>query len=228
MELYQKFQVVQFLVILCACIIGTIQLRKTPSPERKYILPFCYIDLVMTGIAIYHYFKQIYPVYVFWIELFFTFCEILFLTNYISSIIEIKKSIITPSTIFILSSSCSYIAFKDPTIIPLLLTEIYLTIYAFLYIIWLFKNNSFFVLKKARHYWIVMGIIICYTLSIPYWISDTFIKINGTTQLYQEVSLILFISFIIFNMFMFILFIKAFLCKVQQQPSSYGPLQAQS
>lgn len=222
MELYQKFQVVQFLVILCACIIGTIQLRKTSSPERKYILPFCYIDLVVTGIGIYNYLISQFPNYLLIIVFLYTCCEVFLLSNYICAIINKKIHLIIPLFLCFSSLIFSYIFFKSPIILPLLTTELYLTYFAFLYIRWLFTKKEFYILQQSSHYWIVMGIILCYTASIPYWIGDVLIKSSGIWQLHTDVTLILFIFYVVMNMFMFILFIKAFLCEKQQHISYSG------
>ncbi|MBC6492630.1 hypothetical protein BC349_16330 [Flavihumibacter stibioxidans] len=225
MELYQKFQVVQFLVILCACIIGTIKLRKTPSPERKYILTFCYIDLVVLGIGIFNYLIHEYPTYLFLLVYIYTCCEVFFLSYYISTIINKKVHFAIPLLLCITSLIFSLAFFKSPTILPLLTTELYLTFFAFLYIRWLFTKRNFFILQQTRHYWIVMGIILSYTASIPYWIGDVLIKSSGIWQLHIDVTLILFIFYVIMNTLMFVSFIKAFLCKQQQHTSYFGVLE---
>lgn len=222
MELYQKFQVAQFLVILAACIIGTIKLPKTSSPERRYILPFCYIDLVVTGYIIYNYSKHMYPDMIDIVVLLFSGCEIFFLSYYIQTITRKKIHVIFPISVFVISPIISIVLFKNPTILPLLTTELYLTYFVFLYIRWLFLKKEFFILHHASHYWIVIGIILCYTASIPYWISDVLIKSSGIWKLHIDITLILFNVYIAMNSFMFVLFIKGFLCQKQQRTFYYG------
>lgn len=219
MELYQKFQVVQFLVILSACVIGTIKLGKTPSPERKYILPFCYIDLVATGIGVYNYYINEYPDYLYIMFYLFTCCEVLFLSFYISAILNKKIGYFTPISICIASLIGSQILFKVPSTLPSLTTELYLTYFGYLYVRWLFLKKNFFILQHTKHYWIVIGIILCYTASIPYWIGDVLIRSSGILELYTDIVLILFMVYIAMNIFMFLLFIKGFLC--QKQHSYY-------
>lgn len=227
MELYQKFQVVQFLVILCACIIGTIQLRKTPSPERKYILPFCYIDLVVLGIIVYYYTINKYPNIIDFLVLLFNGCEIFLLSFYVQTITRKKRDFLYPFAVFTLSPILSIILFKNPTILPLLSTEIFLTHFAFKYIKWLFEGDRILKLNNSKHYWIMMGIILCYTISIPFWISFILVLASGESELYTLINEVLFIFYILLNIIMFILFIKAFLCNPQHQQYSSGQLQAQ-
>ena len=216
MEFFQKFQVVQFLVILAACIIGTLKLGKTSSPERKYILPFCYIDLVVTGVSIYNYYIGEEPMYLHILVFLFTCCEVIFLSFYISAILNKKIKYFVPSAFCIISLIASIILFKSLITLPYLTTELYLSYFGFLYIKWLFLKKDFFILKHTNHYWIVIGIILCYTASIPYWIADVLIKSSGIFELHRQYTLILFIAYIAMNIFMFILFIKGFLCQKQQ------------
>ena len=94
MELYQKFQVIQFMVILVTCIVGLRLLREGKSPEKTYILPFCVIDLVVTGVTVYTYYYYKFHFNLTLLVVIFSWVEMFSISYYISEIIGEKKEIL--------------------------------------------------------------------------------------------------------------------------------------
>jgi hypothetical protein len=210
MELQQQLQIVQFLIILIAGCLGIFLLWNKNSPERKYILLFCLIDIPIMAITSYYYTNQIY-FKLFWLyELLFSWCEIFLISFYISDIISKNKKILPPALICIICPALSFLLLKNLHEIPLLASNIYLTYYVFLYFRWIFTSKTQFNLLKASHFWIVLGVCLCYSTTIPYWITELIIWTWGGMDLHEKIDLNLFSIFIILNMIMYILFIRSF------------------
>lgn len=228
MELYQKFQVVQFCIILITCIIGLRLFREETSPERKFILPFCFIDLVTTGIIVFNHIKGEFLINRFTtLLILFSWAEIYFIPKYIGYVIEKKPKITTQLILFFLPPILSNIIFNDLTLLSMLLSVIYISFYNYKYLIWLFLNKRTITLEEIRHAWIIMGIIISYTASIPYWLSDILFHANGNQPTISSINKVLFAIYVLLNIIMYLFFIKAFLCKSKQVELSSGQLQAQ-
>lgn len=227
MELYQKFQVVQFIVILATCLVGLRLLWEGKSPEKTYILPFCIIDLVVTGIIVINHLIGRYPNYFQIIIIIFSWCEIFFISQYISSVIGRKKNTFRLVAICLLSPICSYILLHDYTLFPMLITGIYLSYCSYLYLEFLITQKNNVNVSTTPHYWIILGTIVCYTASIPYWISEILFKLSNIEELNYELSQILFTIFVILNICLHLIFIKAFICKYQQHKLLLGQFQSQ-
>jgi len=148
--------------------------------------------------------------------------EILLIPNYISTIIGKKKQITIQLIICASTFMLSNYIVQNPTTILYLLSNLYITYFACLYFIWLFKNNEKLDLKKTTHYWIVMGICICFTGSIPYYLSEILIVKFESEEIYSQISSTYHTTFILLNITMYFFFIKAFLCKTKSQKSFSG------
>jgi hypothetical protein len=181
--------------------------------EKKFILPYCIFNVLAMFVLLPDEFISLPASLIFLVMYLFACVEIIFLPNYIASIIGEKKGylmqIIICSTAFILSN----ILVKNPTTVFFLICNIYITYYVCKYFIWLFKGDERFDLKKTNHYWIIMGISICYTGSIPYFIAELFILRFGKFELYNSLVQIIFSTYIVLNISMYLFFVKSFLCK---------------
>ena len=221
MELYQKFQVVQFVVILATCLVGLRLLKEGKSPEKTYILPFCLIDLVVTGVTVYTYYYYKFHFNLTILVVVFSWVEIFLISYYIKDVTGENKEIFIPLSLCIISPIISKILLEDYHLLPMVTSCIYITFYTFKYIKWIFHKESNISLKETRHYWIVLGIMLCYTTSIPYWISDLFLQ-RSFADMYHHLSRAFFIYFVCLNVIMHLFFIKAFLWKVQLVKSFSG------
>ena len=218
----QVLKILQTLFIILGtitCFIGT---KRNYEQERRYILPYCaYSALAMCFLLSSEIIN--YPVSLIYTVMYIAGClEILLIPNYISSIIGKIKTyhtqIIICSSTFILS----ILAVQTPTTLLYLFSNLYITYYTCQYFIWLFKTNEKLDLKATTHYWLIMGLCICFTGSIPYYLSELFILKFEGHEVYDKLVKSFHATFIILNITMYILFIKAFICKRKSQKSSFG------
>lgn len=210
MTFYQKVQVVQYFVIIVTGITGIILLRKKSGPERRYILPFILIDIpVMTGI-LYQYIKGIDLKTFFLFSTFYSWCEIFLIPFYFSEIIGKKKNFIVPIFLCVSTPLISYKFLGNIHEIPLLASNFYLSYYVFLYFDWIFKSSTQYDLIKSSHFWISIGILLSYTTTIPYFITDLVLYSWANGRLYDFLDLTLFLIFLILNIVMYFLFMRSF------------------
>jgi hypothetical protein len=216
--------ILQTLVIWTATIICYKSTRVDGGLEKKFILPYCYLNsLVMIPLTLIEFIGI--PIKVTFIIMFTFACiEIVILPSYIASVIGRKKNIAVAIIISILALLISEILIKTTTSVIYLFCNIYITFYVYKYFIWLFSEKDRLVLKHTPHYWIIMGICICYTTSIPYFIAELFLIKLGGFEAYRKVGNIAFLTYILLNICMFILFIKSFKCKINLQRSLSGQL----
>lgn len=210
MILHQKIQIVQFFVITITGISGIFLLRKKNCPERKYILTFTLLDIpVMIGI-LYQYIKGINLNTFFYFSIFYSWCEIFLIPFYISEIIGKKKNFIIPTTLCISTPLISYYFLGNMHEIPLLTSNFYLSYFIFLYFKWVFKTPRHYDLINSSHFWIAIGILLSYTTTIPYFITDLVLYSWAKGRLYDYLDLTLFIIFLILNMIMYLMFLRSF------------------
>ena len=213
MTLFQFLTLFQTIVIT----VGAITCYLAPSAnfvkEKKFILPYCICNVMAMSILLPDEFISLPARLIYAVMYCFACIEIIFIPNYIASIIGKKKrylvQIITCASAFILSN----IVVKNPTSLFFLICNLYITYYVCKYFIWLFKGTDRLELKQTSHYWIIMGICFCYTGSIPYFIAELFILRFGGDELYDELVQIIFSTYIILNISMYIIFIKTFSCR---------------
>lgn len=210
MLLFEKFQVVQLFVIVTTSIVGIVNLFGKKCPERKYILLLLALDIPVMTIIVYHYFKDIDTPTLWFSTIFYSWCEIFLIPFYISEIISIKKDFLTPSIIAISSPILSILLLHSLHELPYLFTNIYISYYIFKYFKWIFTYDKQFDLLKTSHFWIVLGILLCYTTSLPYFITDLIIYTWARKDFHHNVDLNLFVIFLILHMIMTILFVKGF------------------
>ncbi len=216
------FTVIQFIIIILGTIICVVTTQKNKDHEKKYILPYCLANFFAMIILAAVEFIKIPLIITESTMYIFACCEIFLLPNYIATVIGEKNNYFIQIIICIGTYILSRLLINNYTSILYLISNVYITIYVCKYFIWLFKIKEVINLKNASHYWIVMGICVCYTGSIPYWISEIIIlKIKGY-QYYSELANVTFNIYIILNIFMYILFSKALLCTTKQQKYYYG------
>src|SRR5437867_11612816 len=144
MHLYKKFQIIQLLVICLTIFIGFKNCKKANSPERKFILPFCISECIILSVAIYNYLNNSFPTYLYFLVVIFSWCEIFFLSFYICSIINKKHNILIPISINIICPLVSMMTFNNPTLIPMVASNVYISLFIFWYFKWLFTNKYIF------------------------------------------------------------------------------------
>lgn len=215
MSSLQVFTLFQILTILTACILSLLYIQDDTSPERKFIQPYIFLNMASMLILGWIEFIHIPRGIIYIAMVGFAFCEIFYLPNYIGKIIGEKPNPWTQALICISTFLISIFYLKRSTSITYLFTNLYISVFVFKYFLWLFKRNNFFNLNRTRHYWITMGICICYAGSIPYWISEIFIIKIGGYEVYNKIADSIFIMYITLNIAMYLLFYKAFLCKTQ-------------
>ncbi|KYP14677.1 MAG: hypothetical protein A1D16_09770 [Flavihumibacter sp. CACIAM 22H1] len=222
MTAMQIFSILQLMAILSGTIFCLIATRKSKTNEYKYLVPYCILNVFAMLILGAVEFMTVPIPLIFATMYFFACCEVFFLPNYIASIIGVKKNVYTQITICIVAFILSRIITQNATSVLYLVANLYITLYVCRYFLWLFKNNENLILSETPHYWIIMGICVCYTGSIPYFISEIIIfKFKGF-QLYNQIASMIFIMYIVLNICMFVLFIKAFLCMIKHQKSLSG------
>jgi hypothetical protein len=210
MMLFQKFQIIQLLVIVLTSIVGGVSLFGKKCPERKYILLLLALDIPVMAIIVYHYINDIDSRLLWFSTIFYSWCEIFLIPLYISEVTSIKKDYITPSVLAISSPILSIKLLHSLHELPYLLTNIYISYYIFKYFRWIFNYDKQLDLLKTSHFWIILGILLCYTTSIPYFITDLIIYTWARKDFHTNVDLNLFIIFLILHMIMTLLFTKGF------------------
>lgn len=220
----QALTSLQLLVIWSGTIMCYNATRLDGGKEKKYLLPYCIINsLVMIPLTLTEFMGI--PIKLTYLVMFFFACiEITLIPYYIASTIGKKKNILLEISMCFLGYFLSKFILKSTTTILYLICNIYITIYVCRYFIWLFSTNERLLLKNTPHYWIIMGICICYTGSIPYFISELFILKLGGFEAYNKIVDIAFLTYIVLNISMYILFIKSFRCKINLQRSLSGQL----
>lgn len=212
MTVIQTFSVIHFVVILFTTIYCFYIVKRHESSEIKFLHPFCILNTAAVFILGAYEFVYI-PISIVYLTMVgFAFAESFFLPNYIASIIGSQKVFATPIIICSLSIVTSLILHIDISSIIYLTSNIYISYYVCRYFVWLFKQNASYNLATTRHYWIIMGICACYSGSISYWISGLVIFNYGSIDLYTKISNTFFEMYILINIGMYLLFLKAFTC----------------
>lgn len=205
----------QTFIISLACIvcIFTIGLDKTNSPEKRYILPYCILDLcAMILINASRYIPQ-YPFFTKYVSALFALAEFILIPLYIQSIIGKKRFFLLPTLIFIAIAPLSTIFLKSLNSLTFLATNLYIGYYVLKYINWLFKEKAIKNLKATRHYFIIQGLSICYLGSVPYYISGFISHFASDISITIAVDDLQYAVYSTLNICMFLFFIIAFINK---------------
>lgn len=208
-----EFYIFQTFIIITATIICLLSSKNGSEKEKRYILPYCIISAILMCFLIHANIINASHSYIYALMYLAGCSEILLIPNYISTIMSKKKQIFTQIGICLTSFMISNYFVQNPTTLIYLFSNLYITLYTGKYFIWLFRNNEKLDLKHTPHYWIIMGICICFTGSIPYYLSELLIIKFESIEVFSEISSTFHSTFIILNITMYFFFIKAFLCK---------------
>lgn len=222
MPIIAVFTILQIIIIWTATIVCYKSTKLNGGKEKKYILPYCILNsLVMIPLGLTE-FIEIPIKFTYYIMFFFAFVEITFLPSYITSVIRKKINITIVVVVSIITFYILNLFNIPPSSILYLSCNIFITVYVFRYFIWLFTVNERLQLKETPHYWIIMGIFVCYTGSIPYFISELFLLKIGGFEVYNKLAQFTFLTYLILNICMYVFFIKSFKCKTKHQRSLSG------
>lgn len=210
MDLFQKFQILQFFVIIATSIVGGFNILGKKCPERKYIFLLLALDIPVMAVIIFHYVNNIQSSILWLTTIFYSWLELFLIPFYISEIISTRKDFFAPTFLAISSPILSIILLNNIHELPYLITNIYISYFIFKYFKWIFNYDKQLDLLKTSHFWIVLGLLLCYTTSIPYFITDLIIYTWARGALHNNVDLNLFIIFLILHMIMTVLFVKGF------------------
>jgi hypothetical protein len=216
------FYILQAIIIVIGTIVCYTFTRNGNETEKRYIFPYCLSSAIIMCLLI-HALLVDAPYRYIYVLMYLAGCsEILLIPNYISTIIGKKKQIVLQVSICVTIYMASNYFVQNPITLLYLFSNLYITLYSGQYFIWLFKNNEKLNLKNTPHYWIIMGICICFTGSIPYYLSEFLIIRFESIEVFYQISSTFHSTFIILNVTMYIFFIKAFLCKKKFQKSFSG------
>jgi hypothetical protein len=217
MDFYFKLQILQFLVSLLTCIVGSKLFKEYAhnKNELKLIFTFCILDIVTSTyfIILYYYdlnnllFKEFQSIYI--------WAEIILLPLYINKTIRIKHSPIAPIVFCLILSIISLVWLGNTYAILQAISGIYISYHCFVYLTNLFKRSNTIDLSTSPSFWIVIGIITCYTASIPACLAILYLFIVDDKELFSVADPV-FYYFMFTNIIMHIFFIKAFTCKSHQ------------
>jgi hypothetical protein len=208
----------QLFVCLVNCIVG-LRLFKNKDAFRteiKFIYTFCCLDLITTilfrFISSGDYSDFTYDL----CNTLFIVGEILLLPAYIRTIIGEKNIWHVPIIISIIIPSISYYFLKSPTAILQVFSGIYISYYCIKYLLLIFTSNNTISFPKTKHYWIIIGLMTCYTASIPACIGALYFDLNQQANPDYHMSNLMLTLFTLLNIAMHFLFNKAFLWKEKQ------------
>jgi hypothetical protein len=187
------------------------------SPEVRFIYTFCILDFITgTIITLYNFSTYNFPL-INLLELLFINGEILLLPAYISTVINKKHNWKIPIFLCIIPPIISYYLFESVTIISQAISGIFISYYCISYLNWIFTTKKIFSLSRSNHFWIILGIMICYTASIPSCISILLLFSAGSTNLDFAFADFLINFYLFLNIIMHSFFNKAFTCNKEQQ-----------
>lgn len=183
--------------------------KKQPN-VLLYIYLFCIIDFITGIISLLDSYNIVSLIMAKYTYLFFFWTEIILLPAYISSVIETKHKWSLPIALLITTFLASLFYIDIVISILQLFSGIYITIYCLKYLKWLFVDENIIERHNSIHFWIIMGIMVCYTASIPSCLGLFLLDIFGTTPAHGNFATGLSLLFLIFNIIMHCFFIKAF------------------
>lgn len=191
--------------------------REIFKRELIFIVSFCIIDFITSLLGILDLLNIISNTIGNFSFLIFICAEIILLPAYTSSIIGTKHSWTLPISIVISSLLISFFYFELVATTIQLFSAIFISIYCLRYLKWYVTNANNQELNISISFWIIMGIMVCYTASIPSCIGYFLLKILGNSPRHAQFAGSIIGLFILLNIFMHVFFIKAFTWKPEQQ-----------
>lgn len=205
--------VIPQLIVCSINVLGGIRFFKENDifiNEKKFIYTFCVIDLTTSIFGLLLFLDVISNKVIDYTYLTFLWSEITLLPAYLVSTIGHKPSWTFPISIVLLTFIIS-LFYIDLTISYLqIFSGIYVSYFCIQYLIWLFTNENIYEISHKKHFWITMGIMVCYTASIPSCIGYLLLTTLGETENDYHLASSLNWFFLLLNITMHLLFIKAF------------------
>lgn len=194
-------------------VIGGLRFLKSNKKHQTSLLLiyiFCIIDFITGIISLLNRYHLVSFNIANFTYLFFIWTEIILLPAYISMVMGIKHTWSLPITLVFSTFIVSLFYIDIIISILQLVSGIYITIYCLIYLKWLFVDENIIERRNSIHFWIAMGIMVCYTASIPLCLGLTLLDFFGTTPTEGKFAVTLTWLFLIFNIIMHCFFIKAF------------------
>lgn len=207
------------LIQLSLCLINIIGGTKLLKPNNKFkhelifIFSFCVMDFI-TSLFSFLVILDILPNKILdYSYLIFIWTEIILLPGYISSIIESKHNWVFPISLVLSTIILSYFFSETIADFLQLFSGIYITFYCLKYLKWLFTNDNILEIRSSMHFWIIIGIMFCYTASIPSCLGYFLLESFGNSINHTIFASALSWLYVILNITMHCFFIKAFIWK---------------
>jgi hypothetical protein len=202
------------LLICLMNVLGGTRLFKNAAyfkNEIRYIYLFCVLDFLTSAVGALIFFEdeRFFPVMTY-AYITFIWSEITLLPAYINSVMQRKHNWFLPISVVLITF---FLSFKYVSIVDSFLqlfSGVYITIFCFKYLKWLFSINDTFNLLKTNHFWIVIGIMFCYTASLPSCITAFIFGIFGNSPEHKRMEYLMTPIYMLLNMTMHCFFIKAF------------------
>lgn len=204
---------IQICVVLASTLVGIKFLPNEESKvERKYILPFCLVDLVTSSILIIKDFSETDFYFLTHFQTLFYLSEIFLLVAYIKDIIGMKKSYVVSVVFVAIFPFVSLLLTNYLTDLGEAFVGIYITALSLKYFYWLMKNDEPLVLVKTKHFWIITGMMICYSTTITTSIFTLIMLLRPYHSDRYFMDIGFNFTFKVMNILMHIFFIKGFIC----------------
>lgn len=206
---------IQFLVVFIAAFLSY---RKNgifvkQNLESQYLTLFCLLDFLtmcLMWIAVYAFDKPSLQPFV---ALLFAAVEITMIPIYLMALTGRKQRVLPLLVVYIVAAASSFFLLNKQPSLLYFITNSVITIYVFRYIRWLMKVKEVNDYPSKSQNLIVKGIAICYIGSIPYFVGSSISTRASDKIFFDTFERFEIRVFSILNIFMFVLFIKAFLCK---------------
>lgn len=208
----------QIFFCLINCTVGFRMFNKKSiyRNEILYIFPFCILDLITSLGFRYLIYSDILndSDFAFGIaNLIFVFGEVILLPSYIKKTISQEINWLFPTISVISLSIISYFLTEDISSLSQIFSGLYITYYIIKYFHWLFTTKKIFNLSSTTHFWIILGLMVAYTASIPACIGMLFTDFFPHINTNRNFSNTMLSFFTLLNISMHILFTKAFTWK---------------
>lgn len=212
MNIVKLLGVIQLGVCFINIVMGLLLLRNRQffQSEIRYILSFCIIDFLTSLFQINGVLRNVTNLSFDNINVIFEFGEIVLLPAYISETIGKRhnwNTVIIICSIFLILSVYNVSLFEP---IIQLFTTVFISSYCLKYLLWIFNSEEIINITKTKHFWIIIGIMICYTSSLPSSFAALLLTLIGTENKFNAFINSLYLAYFILNVIMHCFFIKSF------------------
>ncbi len=205
--------IIQLSVCFISVLFGLRAIRHKPyfKLELLYILPFCMIDLLTSSIAVYGLTTNNYTNNLYYWGIVFTIAEYFLLPAYIAKVIDKGYKIFFPLIVFLLATILSKASANSFSLLPEAISGIYISYWGFKYLNRLLSSEKTTRITHHPNFWIILGMMSCYTTTIPLSIFS-FVTDGLMGEELKKVANQILLIFLFANTIMHLFFIKAFLC----------------